>query len=145
MKKFLLPIVAALTLAVAAAIGGAGSDDGKAAAGATSVRLAVITDIGGLNDRGFNSLANKGRLRADRLRGVSSQVFISRSNADYIPNLSRAAQRGLNLVIGVGFLMTEQVGIVARRFPNVRFAVVDGPVAVMGDPTPRNAQGLIFR
>ena len=145
MKKFFLPLAAAVMLAVAAAMSGAGSGDGNAASSARALKLGIVTDIGGLNDRGFNSLANKGRLRADKLSGVSTRVLISRSPSDYIPNLTRLARENYNLIIGVGFLMTEQVGQVARRYPNIRFAVVDGPVAVMGDPRPTNAQGLIFR
>ena len=137
-RWLLLPLTALVALTVAGATQSAGPV-------ATSMKVGIVTDIGGLNDRGFNSLANKGRLRADRLSGVSTRVLISDSPSDYIPNLTRLARENYNLIIGVGFLMTEQVGQVARRYPNLRFAVVDGPVAVMGDPTPRNAQGLIFR
>ena len=55
--------------------------------------VAVVTDIGGLNDKGFNALAYKGLKRAQRQLGVEGRVFISKSAADYIPNLSTAARR----------------------------------------------------
>jgi basic membrane protein A and related proteins len=141
-KKRWLPwlaVAVAGTLAVAGASVGSGS-----ASPDKDIKLGVVTDIGGLNDRGFNSLANKGRLRADKLPGVSTRVVISRSNQDYIPNLASLAQDGYDIVIAVGFLMTEQIGTVAQRFPNVKFAGVDIPHSGMPGK-PRNARGLIFR
>ena len=140
-KKHLIPWLAA---AVAGSLAIAGAGHGGSSAPMQNVRVGVVTDIGGLNDKGFNSLANKGRLRADKLPGVSTRVVISRSNADYIPNMARLAQEGYNLVIAVGFLMTEQVGTVAARYPRVNFAGVDIPHSGMPG-RPRNAQGLIFR
>ena len=52
-------------------------------------------------------------------------MFISESAADYVPNLSTAAQRGFDLVVAVGFLMAESTSSVAKRFPGTSFAIVD--------------------
>ena len=137
--KHLMPLVAA------AFVGSALVFTAATSAGPTAnIKVGVVTDIGGLNDKGFNSLANKGRLRADKLPGVSTRVLISRSNSDYIPNMQSLAQQGYNLIIAVGFLMTEQIGTVAQRYPNVKFAGVDIANANMPGK-PSNAQGLIFR
>src|SRR5687768_104696 len=70
-------------------------------------KVALVTDIGGLDDRSFNFLANKGLQDAKKKFGIQGRVFISKSNADYIPNLSTAARQGYNLIIGVGFLMAD--------------------------------------
>ena len=48
-----------------------------------------MTDIGGLNDRSFNFLANKGLEDAKSQLGTQGRVFLSKSNGDYIPNLRR--------------------------------------------------------
>lgn len=145
-RKHWLPWLAAAavaSLAVAgASFGGSASPDGKKVV--RNIKVGVVTDIGGLNDKGFNSLANKGRLKADKLPGVSTRVLISSSNSQYIPNLVSLAQQGYHLVIAVGFLMTDQVGTVAQRYPNVKFAGVDIPNAGMPGK-PKNALGLIFR
>ena len=66
-----------------------------------------MTDIGGLNDRSFNQLANKGLEQAKSELGVDGRVLTSKSNADYVPNLSTLAQQKYDLVIGVGFLMAD--------------------------------------
>src|SRR5688572_10340471 len=97
-------LVAVLTLALGAGTGAAQTD--VKAAPAATFKVALVTDIGGLDDRSFNFLANKGLQAAKKqFAGVEGRVFISKSNADYVPNLSTAARQGYNLVISVGFLM----------------------------------------
>ena len=77
----------------------------------------LVTDIGGLNDRGFNSLANEGLERAASELGVEIRVLESKSDADYIPNLSTLAEEGYDLVISVGFLMGEATHAGRRGVP----------------------------
>ncbi len=134
----LLALVALIALAVTA------TSSAKPAQQAATLKVAVVTDIGGLNDRGFNALAAKGLADAKTQLGVTGRVFISKSNADYIPNLSAAARGGYDLVIGNGFLMGDALAAVAKRFPKTKFAIIDFPwVALKGKP--KNARGLIFR
>jgi len=147
-RKF-MPLVAAalvavLTLAIGAGTGSARSD--VAAAPAATFKVALVTDIGGLDDRSFNFLANKGLQDAKKQLGVEGRVFISKSNADYIPNLSTAARQGYNLVISVGFLMGDATAAVAKRFPKTKFAIIDNSGAakdLKGKPT--NVRGLLFK
>src|SRR4029078_11860851 len=72
-----------------------------------AIKVAVVTDIGGLNDKGFNALAAKGLNDAKKKLSVKGSVYISKKAADYIPNLSTAARQGYDLVIGNGFLMGD--------------------------------------
>ena len=64
------------------------------------IKVGLVTDIGGLNDRSFNSLANAGLEQAKSELGVEARVITSKSNADYVPNLSSLAQQKYDLVIG---------------------------------------------
>ena len=70
--------------------------------------------------------------------------MISKSNADYVPNLASLAQDDYDLVIGVGFLMADAVEKVANRFPEVDFAIIDYSQAAM-KTTPDNVRGLLFK
>jgi len=54
-------------------------------------------------------------------------VFISDAASDYVPNLTRAARRGYDLVIGVGLLMGDALSTVATQLPATKFAIVDFP------------------
>jgi basic membrane protein A len=109
-----------------------------------SIKVGLVTDIGGLNDRSFNTLANKGLEQSKSQLGIQGRVLTSSSNADYVPNLSTLAQQKYDLVIGVGFLMADAVDTVAKKFPNTKFAIIDvDATGLKGKPT--NVEGLLFK
>ena len=110
---------------------------------ATAFKVGLNTDIGGLNDRGFNHLAYVGLLQAQRRLGVQTRVIQSASPADYIPNLSKLAEQGYNLVIGVGYTEIDALKAVAKQFPKTHFAIVDVSNADEGGL--KNVQGLLFK
>src|SRR6185295_4334052 len=107
---------------------GCGSDNSKSSSSSSSgstptpagkkIKVGLVTDIGGLNDRSFNQLAYQGLKRAQAQLGIDGRVLTSKSNADYVPNLSTLAQQHYDLVIGVGFLMADAMETVAKKFPD---------------------------
>jgi basic membrane protein A len=107
-------------------------------------KVGLVTDIGGLNDHGFNHLAYTGLLAAEKSLGIKGTVLQSTSGADYLPNLTKLAQAGNNLVISVGFLMAQATATVAKQFPNVHFAIIDNDVT-LPPKAPSNEEGLLFR
>jgi basic membrane protein A len=113
-------------------------------AATTNAKLGLVTDIGGLNDRSFNFLANQGRLRAQKLLKIQTRVLISNKNADYVPNLATMARQGYSPIVAVGFLMADAVATVAKRFPKTQFAIIDfNQAGLKGKP--KNVTGLVFR
>jgi basic membrane protein A len=123
---------------------GAGSTSTTAAApAAKKIKVGLVTDIGGLNDRSFNALANQGLQTAEKTLGIQGRVLISKSNADYTPNLTTLATQKYDLVIAVGFLMGDATEKVAGKFPNVKFAIIDSSAAGMKSK-PTNVEGLLF-
>jgi basic membrane protein A len=141
-------LAAAIAVAAAGCGGGDGETTGGAGTGAATetsggepVTVGLVTDIGGLNDRGFNALANQGLEDARAQLGVEGDVLESKSDADYIPNLSEFGQKGANLIVSVGFLMTDATAQAAEAFPDSNFAIVDSAF----DPAIPNAQGLLFK
>ena len=151
-RLLVMAMIAALVLGMAAC-GDDDDDDGGGGGGgggaseepaAESIKAGVVTDIGGLNDRSFNSLANKGIKQAESELGVETRVLISESNGDYVPNLTTLAQQQFDLIIPVGFLMADAVNTVATQLPDAQFAIVDFPAAGLKDK-PKNVQGLLFK
>jgi basic membrane protein A and related proteins len=113
---------------------------------AATFKVGLVTDIGGLNDRGFNHLAYVGLLKAEKVLKVQGRVLTSSSSADYIPNLSSLAQAGYNLVIGVGFLQEQAIQQMAAKFPNTHFAGVDmNAVTDFSPPITKNFEGIVFQ
>jgi basic membrane protein A and related proteins len=146
-RFFLLALIAALALGIAAC--GDDDDDGGGGGGGASsetksIKAGVVTDIGGLNDRSFNFLANKGLEDAESKLATEGRVLISKSNGDYVPNLTTLAQQQYDLVVPVGFLMADATNTVAGKFPNANFAIVDFPASGLKDK-PSNVQGLLFK
>ena len=144
---WLVGVAALAVVAVAAGCGSSGSGGGSSSGGsspasssAPQVKIGLVTDIGGLNDRSFNHLAYLGLQNAEHQLGVQGEVLQSNSDSDYVPNLQTAAAHGDNLVIAVGFLMESAVEKVANAFPNTNFAIIDsGPAK----PIP-NLKSLLF-
>jgi len=146
-----MTLLAVLLLALA----GCGSSDERAgtteqepattttAAAGPAVKVGLVTDVGGLDDRSFNLLANQGLERAEDELGVEGRVLSSKTDADYVPNLTSLAKQDYDLVIAVGFLMAEALEKVAARYPDVSFAIIDYSQAAM-ESRPRNVRGLLF-
>jgi basic membrane protein A and related proteins len=108
------------------------------------IKVGLVTDIGGLNDRSFNHLAYVGLQRAQKELGIQGRVLTSKSAADYIPNLTTLAQQNYDLIISVGFLMADATAQVAKQVPNGHFAIIDADATTMkGKPT--NVEGLLFK
>ena len=130
MKRILAFAVLAATIVAACTSTTTTTSSGspKAASSATGQhpKVGLVTDVGGLNDKSFNSLADKGRKDAQAQLDVDTSVTESKQQADYVPNLTKYAQDKYDLVIGVGFLMQNAVWKVAKQFPNVKFAIIDG-------------------
>jgi basic membrane protein A len=149
----ILPVLAAAALVAA----GCGSDDNSGSSGssggsasskstpaAKKIKVGLVTDIGGLNDRSFNQLANQGLETSEKTLGIEGRVLPSHANSDYIPNLSSLAQQHYDLVIGVGFLMADAMATVAKKFPDTKFAIIDVDATTLkGKPT--NVEGLLFK
>jgi basic membrane protein A and related proteins len=146
-----LILVAALAL-TAAGCGSSKKSSGTATATTTaatttttssSFKVGLITDIGGLNDRGFNHLAYVGLQKAASDLGIKTRVVQSASPSEYVPNLSALARQGYNLVIGVGFTEIAAMKAVAQSFPKTDFAIVDVSNADEGNAP--NVEGLLFK
>jgi basic membrane protein A and related proteins len=139
-----LVVLVAVVASVLAATGSARTTAPAApAAHHATLKVGLVTDIGGLNDRSFNHLAYLGLQKAQSQLGVAGRVLESPSNADYIPNLSTLAQQGYDLVIGVGFLMSDAIDTVATKFPNTKFMIIDFPWEATKDK-PTNLEGTVF-
>jgi len=150
MRRSTAQIIAAclVALLLLSACGGSstGSNTGSTPT-AKTIKVGLVTDIGGLNDRSFNQLAYEGLQQAERQLHIQGKVVESHSANDYVPNLTSFASAGYDLVIGVGFLMSTAVGQVAQQFPNVKFALIDAsPTDANGNTLNlSNVASLFFR
>jgi basic membrane protein A len=131
---YLAPLASLLTIFVmllsACGSSGTTTGNGSGSSGSTPTtkapqKVALVTDIGGLNDNGFNHLAYTGYTKAQKQYGFPAKVIQTQTQNDYVTNLTLAAQSA-DLVIAVGFLMETPLDQIAKQFPNKKFAIVDG-------------------
>src|SRR5687767_12326613 len=144
MPRTLTTLLASLMLALAAC----GGDDETAAttaeSGEEALKVALITDAGQLNDRGFNQLAYEGLKRAEQELGIEGRVVESRTASDYIPNMTTLARQGYDVIIGVGFAQGDAIAAVSKTFPDKKFVIIDvDQSGLKGKPT--NVVGMLFR
>jgi basic membrane protein A len=147
-KRFtwLLVLVSALFLAVGAASCGGGDDGGG---GGDSMKVGLVTDTGGVDDRGFNQFSIAGLDKAEDELNIEKRVYVSNSADDYEPNLEAAVDDGMDLVIAVGFLLAPSTIKVATANPDISFAGVDhfygGPDCAKAKTCEvDNAMGMVF-
>lgn len=104
-----------------------------------TLRVGMVTDVGGLGDRSFNDSAYTGLLRAKRDLHVETTVLQSRSAADYAINMGVLANKEYDEIFAIGFLMAKDVTDVAERYTKRHFAIID---AVVDEP---NVTSVTFK
>jgi len=97
-----------------------------------------VTDVGGVDDKGFNQAAYEGLLQAQSELGVTAEYLESQGDADYDPNLQSFVDKGCDVIITVGFLLADATKKFAEANPSVAFAIVDSGTSAA------NVQGLTF-
>jgi basic membrane protein A len=135
-----LAVVTVLLAFVVAAVRGSSAS----AAHKATFNACLVTDIGGLNDHGFNHLAYTGLLAAEKKLKITGEVFQSKSAADYIPNFQACLRKHAGVTIGIGFNMQDAMDSIASSFPTDKFAIVDVDVTGLKH-RPKNVEGLLFR
>lgn len=114
-----------------------------------TVDVGIVFDVGGRGDKSFNDGAYAGGMRAARELGANVRFIEPGEGSDREAGLRLLAAEGMDLVIGVGFIFTDDLTQLAREYPNVRFAGVDLSVATdaAGNPIPPppNLAALKFR
>jgi len=116
---------------------------------ADGLDVGIVFDVGGRGDKSFNDGAYLGGTRAMRDLGARVTFIEPGEGSDREAGLRLLAAEGLDLVIGVGFIFTDDLLTLAREYPNVRFAGVDFAVGTdsLGNPLPLppNLRALKFR
>src|SRR2546429_2773784 len=144
MKRSLVLLGVVVLLVAGCGGGSSKSSSSTSSQSGGKIKVGLVTDIGGLNDRGFNHLSFVGLQRAQSEFGIQQRVYQAKSTQDYVPNLSTFARQGYDLTIGVGYTEATAIDTAATNFPHSKFAIVD--VDQTEEPhKPPNLLGLLFR
>ena len=113
-----------------------GREDGKKA-----IKVGVVFDSGGRGDKSFNDSAWAGVQQAEKDLSIPEsdvKTVDSRSEKDYEQNLTGLAEAGCDIVFAVGLAQGAALSTVAPKYPNVKFAIIDGEVSAP------NVRSIVF-
>jgi basic membrane protein A len=120
----------AALLLLTAACGEAPPGGGEGGGAAGDIRVGLALDVGGLGDKSFNDAANRGLQQAIEDGLVSEEntelLEANQTGSNRDENIVNLADQGFDLVVGVGFAFSEGVAKIAKDYPDVNFAIVDG-------------------
>ncbi len=115
---------------------------------AAALKACEVTDVGGVDDKGFNQKAYKGVTDAADQLGVEAIVLESQAETDYAPNIQAFVDQGCNMIVTVGFLLGDATMTAANANPDIPFTIVDYAYGDNEDGTPmitnNNVLGQIF-
>jgi basic membrane protein A len=113
------------------------------------VNVGIVLDVGGLGDKSFNDGAYRGAERAEQEFGAHIRLIEPGEGSDREAGLRLLAAEHMDLVIGVGFIFTDDITQLAKEYPNVNFAGVDYSLSTDKDGNailpPPNVAALKFK
>jgi basic membrane protein A len=114
-----------------------------------ALNVGIVLDVGGRGDKSFNDGAYAGADSAARILGPAIRFIEPGEGSDREAGLRLLAAEKMDLVIGVGFIFSDDITKLAKEYPNTPFACVDYALAVddKGNvlPPPPNVAALKFR
>jgi len=147
MRKLI--IVTSLLLAVHIALLFVRKSASAEGASPSEATIGIVLDVGGRGDKSFNDGAYAGADSATKLLNANIRFIEPGEGADREAGLRLLAAEGMDLVIGVGFIFTDDLATLAREYPAISFAGIDYALATdaAGNviPPPPNIAALKFR
>ena len=120
---------------ILAACGGNESAPSSASSATTAATddnftVAMITDVGGVDDKSFNQSAWEGLVawgeENGKTKGVDGYDYIqSNADSEFVTNLNTAVNSNFDLIIGIGYKLQPAMQDVAKQNPDTKFAIID--------------------
>jgi basic membrane protein A and related proteins len=129
---FAAAVAVALVAAGCGGGGGGGSNPTTTTTAANNFKAALVSDVAGFNDNGFNKNQLLGLNKMKAQLGITALPAVSHSSSDYVPNFNKVIHQGANLVIAAGYLLGDTVKKYAKQYPKIKFAITDDPVSAIG-------------
>ena len=105
------------------------------------IKVGMVADTGGINDESFNQSAWEGLQKAKEDLGIEIKVIESKQASEYITNIESLVDEDMDLIIGVGNTMKDDIEKEAKSYPDQKFAIIDETY----DEIPSNVTPILFR
>ena len=107
---------------------GQGLSGGLAAHAAGPLKVALVLDKGGRDDKSFNAAAFGGAQKAEKELGIQLKTVEASDENSYEPFLRKFAEKDFDLIIAIGINQADAVKKVSGQFPTKKFVIVDAEV-----------------
>ncbi|KER10299.1 MAG: membrane protein [[Candidatus Thermochlorobacteriaceae] bacterium GBChlB] len=120
-------------------------EEKKSAPQAGKFKIGLVFDVGGRGDKSFNDAAFAGVQRAQKELGTGYEYIEPGEGADREAALRQlASQPDIALIVGAGFIFTDDINAVAKEFPEKKFVCIDYTVDTT-KPLPPNLSAIVFK
>jgi basic membrane protein A and related proteins len=124
---------------------GCGKKSAQEQSPTNQLKVGLVFDVGGRGDKSFNDGAYRGLERAKQELGVDFEYIEPGPGADREAALRQLANRDeISLILGIGFIFTDDITNIAIEFPNKKFACIDYTYDPL-KPLPSNLVALNFK
>lgn len=137
MKKIGI-LMLTLALVVTSLIGCTNTDEKND----SKIKIGMITDVGGINDESFNQSTWNGLQKAKEELNIDVTYVESKQEGDYVQNIETLIDQNVDLILGVGFKLTDAIEEASKLYPNQNFAIIDGEFA---NGVPSNVKNIMFK
>ena len=88
-------------------------------------KVGLVLSIGGVNDESFNQSAWEGALKAKEEYGVEVSYLEANSESDYTPNIETLIDRDTDLIVGVGYQVSDSIKEASNLYPKPRKVTIN--------------------
>ena len=146
-------VAAGLVAALAGCGGSTGPSTGSGGGGGTNTAasgdcssaevfcVGLVTDVGKVDDKGFNQAAWEGVEQVKGELGAQTKYVETTDPKDYAKNIKQFTDAKYDVIVTVGFLMGDATRAAGKQYPNTKFIGFD---QFQADPVVPNVTGLIF-
>ena len=106
-----------------------------------TITVGMVADIGGINDESFNQSAWEGLQQAQKDFGIEIKAIESKQSSEYLSNMESLLDEDVDMVIGVGNTMKDDIKTEAENYPDKQFMIIDETY----DEIPSNVTPVLFR
>jgi basic membrane protein A and related proteins len=111
------------------------------AAASSSLKIGVVTDVGTVDDKNFNQYSYEGAVKgATDIGAAAPKVVVPADASQYAPDINNFVSQGFNVIVTVGFNLTNATIQAAHDNPNIWFIGVDqAPLCITSAGVPDTA------
>ena len=106
-------------------------------------KVGLVLSVGGVNDESFNQSAWEGALKAQEEYSVEVSYLESQSDADYTPNIETFIDEDTDLIVGVGYQVSDAIKEATELYPDQDFVMIDSSYDE-GQEIPSNIRPITF-